>query len=82
MLHDAMADVGAAPAETLLVGDTVFDMEMARSAGTPALGVAWGYHAVADLQAAGAQRILQRFAELPTVLEELSRTCASHDPAG
>lgn len=82
MLHDAMRDVGAEPDETLVIGDTVFDMEMAHSAGTPALGVGWGYHDAAELTAAGAQRILDRFAELPNVLEELSRACASDDRAG
>ncbi len=79
MLEAAMMDVGAEPAETVLVGDTVFDMEMARSAGTAALGVGWGYHPVADLRGAGAHRILDRFAELPAVLAALSGTCAASD---
>ncbi len=82
MLRDAMAEVGAEPGETVVVGDTVFDMEMARSAGTAALGVGWGYHPVADLRGAGAQRILDRFAELPAVLNELSHACASDDRVG
>ena len=74
MLHEAMRDVGADPAETVVVGDTVFDMDMACNVGAPALGVSWGYHPVADLKAAGARRILGRFTELPAVLEELSST--------
>lgn len=82
MLNDAMAEVGAEPDETILIGDTVFDMEMARNAGTAALGVAWGYHDPADLSAAGARRILTHFSALPTVLQELSTACASGDIGG
>jgi phosphoglycolate phosphatase len=39
-----MADAGAAPATSLMIGDTSFDMAMARAAGVTAIGVAWGYH--------------------------------------
>lgn len=68
MLHDAMTETGAAPHETVLIGDTVFDMAMAANAGTPALGVAWGYHDAAELSAAGARRVLTTFEELPRIL--------------
>jgi phosphoglycolate phosphatase len=65
MLHLAMDAAGIEPARTLMVGDTSFDMEMARAARVRALGVAWGYHAPADLRAAGAERVLESFADLP-----------------
>lgn len=70
MLRDAMADVGARPEETILIGDTVYDMEMASNAGTAALGVAWGYHEAAELTATGARRVLDRFTDLPGALAE------------
>ncbi len=38
------------PEDTVVIGDTVFDMEMARNAGASAIGVSWGYHPVADLR--------------------------------
>jgi phosphoglycolate phosphatase len=44
MLLRAMAETGADPDRTVLVGDTSYDMEMARRAGARAVGVAWGYH--------------------------------------
>jgi phosphoglycolate phosphatase len=81
MLRDAMADVGAEPHETVLVGDTVYDMTMARRAGSPALGVAWGNHPPDELHEAGARHILERFVDLPTVLQELTPACASDDSA-
>ena len=36
-----------------MVGDTTYDVAMARDAGARAIGVAWGYHPVSDLEAAG-----------------------------
>ncbi len=68
ILLDAMAEFGVAPARTLVVGDTTYDMEMAVNAGARALGVAWGYHAPQDLLAAGAERVLQSFADMTLAL--------------
>jgi phosphoglycolate phosphatase len=68
MVIDAMGEAGVAPADTVLVGDTVFDMEMARAAGVRAIGVAWGYHPVEALRAAGAQGVIEDFpALIPTL---------------
>lgn len=69
MLVDAMRDVGAEPRETLLIGDTVFDVQMAANAGVPAYGVAWGYHRSEELSQAGARAILESFDELCARLE-------------
>jgi phosphoglycolate phosphatase len=69
MLVDAMREVGATPQETVLIGDTVFDVQMAVNASVPAYGVAWGYHASEELSQAGARAILQTFDELCARLE-------------
>ena len=53
MLLAAIAEVGAT--ETVMVGDTAFDMAMAKAGGARAIGVTWGYHDVADLVAGGAE---------------------------
>lgn len=50
MLLRAMSDAGVQPGETVMVGDTIYDLEMARNAGTAAIGVAWGYHAAEELE--------------------------------
>jgi phosphoglycolate phosphatase len=60
MIEQAMADAGAAPETTLMIGDTSFDMAMARAAGVTAVGVAWGYHEPQELLAAGADFIAQQ----------------------
>ena len=59
-----MRETGSAPRETMMVGDTSYDMAMARAAGVGAIGVAWGYHPVPSLVAAGATTILERFEDL------------------
>jgi len=68
MLEAAMLDVGHAPATTVMIGDTVFDIDMARAAGSLGLGVAWGYHAPEELADAGAHAIVDTAAELRDVL--------------
>lgn len=57
MLEAAMAAVLAEPTETVMIGDTAYDMEMARSAGARAIGVDWGYHTSEELRAAGAEAV-------------------------
>lgn len=64
ILLDAMAELGVDAADTLVVGDTTFDMEMAVNAGARALGVSWGYHDARDLRAAGAELVLESFGQL------------------
>jgi phosphoglycolate phosphatase len=64
MLEEAMRETGSQPGETLMVGDTSYDMAMAVAAGVRAVGVAWGYHPVAALEQAGATTILERFEDL------------------
>jgi len=68
MLIAAMADAGSTPAETAMIGDTSFDMAMAKAAGTRAVGVAWGYHDAADLADGGADVIAATVADLPRLL--------------
>ena len=57
MVDAAMAEAGASPETTVMIGDTSFDMMMARAAGVRALGVAWGYHPPEELHAAGAHAV-------------------------
>jgi phosphoglycolate phosphatase len=70
MLLQAMAETGIAPERTLMIGDTAYDMQMARNAGVTAIGVTWGYHAHALLLEAGAHGIAHSFAELSRHIED------------
>ena len=64
MLVQAAIEAGVRADEVVMIGDTSFDMAMARSAGARAIGVSWGYHDVDRLRAAGADRVLGSFDDL------------------
>ncbi|MEQ8250849.1 MAG: HAD-IA family hydrolase [Oceanibaculum nanhaiense] len=72
MLTSAMSAIGVEPADTVMIGDTSFDIEMARAAGTLAVGVSWGYHPIEMLQAAGAHHLVHDYPTLAATL--LTRT--------
>jgi phosphoglycolate phosphatase len=71
MLRQAMAETCATPETTALIGDTTFDMNMARNAGTSAIGVTWGYHGVDALRRAGAHALAESAADLPPAVRAL-----------
>ena len=64
MILTAIAEAGTEAANTVMIGDTTYDIEMARSAGVGAIGVSWGYHPAPALEAAGAHIIIGRCDEL------------------
>jgi phosphoglycolate phosphatase len=71
MLEAALFEAGAERHQAVMIGDTSFDMMMARSAGVRALGVGWGYHGAHELMASGAVRVAETVAALGDRLEEL-----------
>jgi phosphoglycolate phosphatase len=74
MLEAALFETGASPAQAVMIGDTTFDMLMARSAGVASIGVAWGYHSPAELLAGGAASIAETAGELAVQLDEVLST--------
>jgi phosphoglycolate phosphatase len=71
MLLSAMAETGIAPEDTVMIGDTRFDMELARAAKAHAIGVVWGYHAPDDLLKAGAEVLISSYDDLDAALEKV-----------
>jgi phosphoglycolate phosphatase len=69
MLEAALFEAGAAREETVMIGDTSFDMLMAKSIGVAAIGVGWGYHGAAELLASGASQVVETVADLAAALE-------------
>lgn len=65
MLRELLAVFGLPPQAALMVGDTEFDVAMARAIGMPAVGVTCGVHAPERLRAAGAAALLTDVAPLP-----------------
>jgi phosphoglycolate phosphatase len=72
MLHAAIAEAGATPETTVMVGDTSFDMMMASAGGAHALGVGWGYHDPHELRAAGAREVVDSADQIGPALERFA----------
>lgn len=68
MLLEILAHHRVPPARAVMVGDTEFDLEMARRAGVPAVGVAWGAHDITRLRRHAPQTCVQTVAELASWL--------------
>lgn len=68
MLLDLMDELGTRPEETLMVGDTTFDLDMARNAKVPSVGVLTGSHGREDLMASGPLACLDGAVDLPSWL--------------
>lgn len=69
MLLDLLDELGARPAETLMIGDTTHDLEMAANAGVPALAVTCGSHGRGELERLSPLDCLPGIAELVRWLE-------------
>lgn len=70
MLHNAMKDTGVTPENTLMIGDTTYDIHMALAANVRAVGVSWGYHDRDKLEQAGAHYMLDHISHIRKVLDE------------
>jgi len=72
MLEHIMDFTGCEPDETLMIGDTEYDMEMASNASTPALAVSYGVHELERLQKHNPVGIIDALTELqPWLLSRL-----------
>ena len=69
MVEAALTEAGVARVDAVMIGDTGWDMAMAVNARVRAIGVAWGYHPVAELRATGADAVAAHPCELIALLE-------------
>jgi len=69
MVLECCGETGMGPVDTVVIGDAVFDMELARNAGARAIGVSWGYAPVDQLELAGAGHIATNATELARMIE-------------
>ena len=68
VIRRAMEALDARPEDTILVGDTKYDVAGAKKVGIPCVGVSYGYAAPGELEAAGAVAVLP---DCPALLEYL-----------
>lgn len=71
MVHRAMSETGALPEQTVVIGDTTYDMLMALNARAKAIGVTWGYHPRSALGASGAHALINSYSELPATIDRV-----------
>jgi phosphoglycolate phosphatase len=68
MLREIVDEMRLAPGDALMIGDTDYDIEMARRLGMPALGVTCGVHDGGRLKAAGALALVESVGSVPAWL--------------
>lgn len=64
MVLKAISEAGVETTATVVIGDTTYDMLMAKNAGVRAIGVGWGYHAQSELIQSGADVVISEASEL------------------
>jgi phosphoglycolate phosphatase len=69
MLLQILDELGVDAADTLMIGDTEYDLQMARSAGTHRLAVSYGVHSVERLMKHTPLGCLDAISELPEWLD-------------
>ncbi|SLN51647.1 Phosphoglycolate phosphatase [Aquimixticola soesokkakensis] len=71
MVLECLLDTGIAAKDALVVGDTTFDIEMARAANVASIGVSWGYHGAGALRETQASKVISQFAELIPAIDDI-----------
>jgi len=71
MLISAMNETGVAPEQVVMIGDTTFDMEMAKAADCFAIGVSWGSHPENLLLDSGADVVIHSYNDLLPAINSL-----------
>ncbi len=75
LMHQALSETGVAANAALMIGDTTFDIQMARNAGARAVGVSWGVHEPDELLSVGAESVVCDVSAIcPTVTKLLGET--------
>ncbi|MFC7290094.1 HAD-IA family hydrolase [Hirschia litorea] len=77
MVQKNMDQLGCFAEQTVMIGDAIFDMQMARAANVHALGVSWGFGKADELAAAGAHAVVHDYNELRQSLFEFGAKVTS-----
>lgn len=68
MILTALNETGVIASRAVMLGDTTYDMDMARAAGIKKIGVTWGYHMAETLMP---DLMIDDFAQLPVAVDQL-----------
>ncbi|MFZ2263243.1 MAG: HAD-IA family hydrolase, partial [Trichococcus flocculiformis] len=73
-IFTACEKVPMAKEETVMIGDTIYDMQMGKMAGVKTVGITWGGSSPQTLRAENPDRIANSFVELEIILTSLLDT--------
>jgi len=82
MVLECMQEMGLTADQTCVIGDAVFDIQMAKAARVQALGVSFGVASSTDLIQAGASRVVTDFSNLLNYFPHLQDVPVSPTMAG
>jgi len=68
-LETVLRVVGVPPSRALFIGDSRVDVETGKSAGIATIGAAYGFRGREELEAAGADRIIEHLTDLKKIVE-------------
>lgn len=71
MILKCLAATGAQPDQSVMIGDTDYDMAMGQAAGVRTIGVSWGYQPTERLVSGGAEAIARDFSDVPEMVTAL-----------
>jgi phosphoglycolate phosphatase len=71
MLYELLAQTRLRPKDAIMIGDTTFDLEMAKNAGMPRIGIAHGVHETGALRAFRPEVIVEDLFALADYLRSL-----------
>lgn len=80
MLRDILDELGIRPAAAVMVGDSIYDLQMAANAGIHAVAVLSGAHGREELAALAPRALLDRAADLPRWLAAAAGQVAGPPP--
>ncbi len=63
-----LEETGTWPGEAVVVGDTLYDLQMAQAAGVEGIGVTWGVHPAERLHTGGPRAVVERLEDLSDLL--------------
>ena len=69
MVIESCKQTGVLPENTYVIGDSIFDMQMAKLAHAKAIGVFWGYNTPEALKEAGADKLVREPKDIISIFE-------------
>lgn len=73
MLEELLHELNVDPSDAVMIGDTEFDLEMARNAGMDAIGVSYGVHGPERLRRHAPVSLVDRITDLAQILSRQQR---------